>query len=298
MVFCCRHAHDVFLCVWYWVGYRLVASLNQLLIVTCYRDQLQFKIQCQSIGRHLEPVALSIVINELDPYPWLTWYYQHCDGLLHKHQVQILTYNDFVDIIDFKNLFVHNKPISGWIRQQIFKLAFAQRCSQAYWIFDTKNWLIRPANLKDFHKRPRINIPVNQFMQSSSHDKFYFDLIDKLCPGQYYTFRPEITPYAIDHRIVNGMYEWFGGTDKFESWFVSHASPSEFIAYDVFAQHLDLDCDQGQDMTNAIYYYGNSVTVDQIAKNCLDPKLQMVSIHHSLLDSALLLQLETLLNTE
>ena len=268
----------------------MVNQLNQLLIVTCDKHQLQFLIQCESLGKYLDPVQINIIINEIDPRAWIDWFYKHCADMLAKHSVEVLTWNDFDENFSFENV-VLRKP--GWITQQIFKLLFALRTSNNYVVFDTKNWLIQSAKLQDFCKRPRNPIGSQIPM---CFEKFYLDTLAKICPGKYLAFRPEITPYIIDPMIVRKMFDSFGGVHEFQSWFASYEAPSEFIVYDIFAQHHGLDNAAGQYSNNTVYYF-DELDIDLISKNIQDPNLQMLSVHPKLLDHTLLLQLQTQLNT-
>lgn len=260
----------------------------QALIVTCNRDTWQFRLQCKSIGKYLEPCDIHIVINESDPAQWITWFHANCAPHLIQHRVQVYTHEDFYDDLLFHNIY----NIHGWISQQIFKLIFSLKTDQSYIVLDSKNWFIRSTKLEDVPSRYRIATPPNDFI------RFYFEVRKKLQIEHMYRIREIITPYHINPAIVKAMLAEFGGVDKFFEWFTSHDIASEFMLYDLYAQHHKLDEDTGSYTRYSMNFWYDDITVDpdKFQHILTNPDIHLIGIQFPLVKTLNTDEIEALLN--
>lgn len=261
----------------------------QALIVTCNRDTWQFRLQCQSIGKYLEPCDLHIVINEFRPDTWLEWFYTNCMPHLSNHKVSVYTHADFFDILLFQRIIVN----SGWVTQQIFKLAFSYKTDAPYIVLDSKNWFIRPSNLVEIPKRPRTALPPAEFVI------FYSKALEKFESVRTLKYRSEVTPFHMDPVIVRKLVDEFGGIDPFVEWFTSIEIPSEFMVYDLFAQLQGLDLDLGTHSNYSKSYWQDEKVLDinQFKRDLLDTNIHLIAIHSALVKTVNTDEIEALLNT-
>lgn len=264
----------------------------QALIVTCNRDTWQFRLQCKSIGKYLEPCDVHIVINEPDPSGWINWFNSDCLPYLGNHRVQVYTHKDFYSDFLFHNIY----SVHGWVSQQIFKLTFSLKTDQPYIVLDSKNWFVKPTRLQDIPNRPRVATPSAGFL------RFYFEARKKLQIEHMYRIREIITPYYIDPAVVKAILAEFGGVDQFIEWFMLYDMASEFMLYDLYAQHHKLDEDTGSTTPYSMsysmnfWYYDKSIDLDKFARVLSDPAVHLIGIQFALIETVNTDEIEALLN--
>lgn len=250
--------------------------MDQLLVVTCNRDRWQFLLQCKSIGKFLSPCKVTIIINQYPAVEWQEWFDNHCRIHLLKHEVCVLTYEDFLP--DFS--FVLSRGIDGWVTQQILKLAFALKTEQDYLVLDSKNWFVRSCNLNDFTKRTR---------KASDHNPNFNPIHQDCCQrwslDTATSYRPAITPYHINPDTVKRLFKDFGGIDNFMSWFVKFKNPSEFIVYDLFAQCIGRESFTGETANSPCrnFYYAHTT----VAVKHKSTELNLVEFEACLQDTSI-----------
>jgi hypothetical protein len=206
--------------------------MNHVVVVTCERDRWQFKVQCWSMGKFLEPVCLHIVINENHTDDWLHWYQEHCAAFLDQHQVKIYTATQlFEQQVQVPVVLNAVQQAPGWHTQQLLKLLVGVAIQQEYTVLDSKNWFVKPCSITEFQPQPRTWNHHNTVF-----DAFYSDCITRFKQAKYTSYRPTITPFHFDPDLISGLFDLFGGVENFICWFLSFQSPSEFIVYDLFAQ--------------------------------------------------------------
>jgi hypothetical protein len=226
--------------------------MNQILIVTCNRDRWQFLLQCKSIGKFLAPCRVNIIINQYPAAEWQEWFSDQCQPHLARHEVTVLTYEDF--LADFSFVFL-SRGVDGWVTQQILKLVFAIKTKQDYLVLDSKNWFVKPCCLLDFTRRTR---------KPGDHNPNFNPIHQDCCRrwnlDQLTAYRPAITPYFIDPVIVGKLFQDFGGIDNFLAWFLKFKNPSEFIVYDLFAQSIAQESAPGETANSPCrnFYYAHT----------------------------------------
>jgi len=250
--------------------------MNQLLTVTCDRDRWEFLLQCRSLSRYSVNNKLNIIVNELNPRPWLKWFDENCRLLLAEIEFKIYTYEDFYD--DF--ILPIHKP--GWHTQQIFKLVFALKTSGSYIVLDSKNWFVRPIDFNPLYKQKRWPMDGENCEHWLSFFPFYTACIEKLGLNSSFEFRTVLTPYHFDAGIILQMFEHFGGVIMFNKWFLSFEWPSEFIVYDLFLQTIDPLSDSGCLVVPYKNFFHNQhvtrLDIDQLTLAVADQNISMISI--------------------
>lgn len=212
--------------------------MDQLLIVTCYRDAQQFLIQCQSIGENLESCCVNIVINEHYADPWVQWFDTNVAKYLTNHSVQIYKWTDFVS--NYTEL-----SANDYNKQQLYKLLFATKTDCPYVVLDSKDWVVRPVSLNTFHSSQR-----------AQNIAYLFRTFYQYCQDRWgrCNVRGHITPYRMDNTVVCKLLDQFASVAElsalFDQYTTDHSFPSEFIMYDVFAQ----SCGHEQDPGSAVNY--------------------------------------------
>lgn len=275
----------------------MTTEAKDILIVTCARDSWQFKLQCQSIGKYLEPVHVHVVINEKDCTVWRNWFDTNCREFLVAHRLTVVNALQLVDQLQLagtwftrpalvnaspKSMVVYDfdrtAGINGWITQQIFKLVYALTLDRPYWVFDSKNWFVKPMLMKDLVKYKRHDQCDPVFYKFLAACKMRFNQ-----PGLNY--RPVITPYYFDSQVVKKMFDHWGGVRQFVSWFMQFQHPSEFMVYDIFAQAQVLDTDTGGDVKYQHNYWTMHGAFDpnNFEQQLQNPQIKLLSIQLGLL---------------
>ncbi len=210
--------------------------MNQVLIVTCDRDRWQFLLQCRSIGKFLEPCKVAIIVNEFKPQSWLQWYKENCEQHLQCHEVTVLQHEDFYHLCNFYLIPNNN----GWKSQQVFKMLYAFNTDQDYLVLDSKNWFVKPIQLSEIIPRER---------RWKDHNYIWDPVVTastaRFGLPEQTLYRPAITPYKFEYKIVKNMIASFGSIDNFLTWFLKFKHPSEFVVYDLYAQSIGAETHPG-----------------------------------------------------
>jgi hypothetical protein len=238
----------------------------------------QFLIQAQSISRFLEPCRVNVIVNEVYFGPWMQWFDQNCKQYFSRHELCILTWQDFFD-------HPTQQCKHEYDRQQIYKLIFATKTNSDYLILDTKNWFAKTCVLDDFHRQSR---PQSVFVNFGN---FYIDCCKKY--GEY-DIRGITTPYPIDIQAAQSLIEHLGVNglrDLFNEFSIapwSGTGASEFVLYDVYAQSIGLEQDPGQYVEyNAIFELESNVKlgklmIQQWLKQLEVPTVKMLTMRQQL----------------
>jgi len=200
----------------------------KIFIIACLRDFELFELQCRSIKKYLSIDEVNIVINE--PTDCLKSFYR-----LYKKKIKLIFQDTHtVNFIEKTKYLPENKVspgYKGWITQQILKMSCLD--TQPYVVLDTKNIFIRPTSMSEFVNANRYKI---EYMQN--YKEFAY-ICNEYFPASH--CRGASTPYIINPEVCKKIYDTLGGYDAFVNWFLSHASPSEFVLHDMASQYFKLD---------------------------------------------------------
>lgn len=199
----------------------------EVFIIACLRDFDLLALQCKSIEKYLDIENLNIVINEEGKF---------VDRFYTLYNLKIASIFDgkiSVNFVEKSSILKKQYPYEGWITQQLLKLSCLD--NKPYVVLDTKNIFVRPVSIKEF-------VNVNRYLVDHLTDyKKFAEECRRIFQVDY--CRCANTPFIINPTVCEKMFDHFGGFDKFVNWFTGHYSPSEFIVYDMAAQHYKFDLD-------------------------------------------------------
>lgn len=254
--------------------------MHQLLIVTCDIDRWHFRIQCLTLEKYMEPCELHVIVNEVDPRPWLDWFSANLKRHIRQHIIRVYVSDHFFTKQRFTGILDSSH---GWVTQQILKLVFSFVIDQPYLVLDSKNWLIKPVAYHDIaakwqrktirgHKDERWGF--KPFLASCC------DILDLPIDSKY---RLVQTPFEIDNDIAKRLFYAFGGLDAFVDWFIGFSRPSEFMVYDLFAQSIHMGEDIGSNMASYRGYFHGLVDFERLGADIGSPDTVMISIHRRMI---------------
>lgn len=257
-------------------------------------DRWHFRIQCLTLEKYMEPCELHVVVNEAYPRSWLNWFDVNLKRHIRKHVVHVYIGEHFFDDRTFIRL---EDAFTGWVTQQVFKLAFSLVTDRPYLVLDSKNWLIKPTIYDDISgKRKRSNA-------SAIYTEMIESAIEIFKLGTDITYCHEITPFEMNPEITLQMFDTFGGLAGFVEWFTSFPYQSEFVVYNLFAQSIGRrEAIDGYRATPCLNYWlrgkneekmteidnmflsEDAIDLDKVREVLKHPHIKMLSIHRRLLD--------------
>jgi hypothetical protein len=208
-----------------------------LVTVTCNRDFQHMMLQAESIQKFLEPCKHWIIINEYEDLNIDAWV-KELDKYYTKHQYKIVTPYDFK---------INSLPHRKWHAQQYFKLAISTLIDNDYLVLDTKNFFIRPTDLKQWndtmgsgtlYKFGESDMMIDQWNGIS---RYYANKL-KSEPLTNFLFTP---PFKIDisilkkynmENLINDLYPTELENKLYHELTGKKLFPSEFIFYSYLAQ--------------------------------------------------------------
>lgn len=236
----------------------------KVFIITCIRDIDLFELQLKSIQKYLDIDELNVVVNEN---------IHNFNSFKHFYGRNIFPFlkNNFT-----VNLIPKNSVLSGtrsdWVTQQILKLSCLDQ--SPYLVLDTKNIFIRHMSLNDFCNPARYHIDY-----LLNYKEFCNECI-KLFPASY--CRGAITPFIIDPRVCEKIFEKFQSYENFCTWFSKFNQPSEFILYDLAAQYFKIEEDLNTKIRceeQVILIFDKSKSYKHVFKKVNNQNVKILSIH-------------------
>jgi hypothetical protein len=206
-------------------------SLCPIVTVTCERDLSLLELQAQSFDRFLyENSEIIIVVNEKDPSKWKDFYQKNIEKWYKRHSVKIYYHSDF----DINwNLFIKNDQVTGWVRQQILKLAVSNKLnSPAYLILDSQNFLVNFWSFKNKIIENKIPYKPGKLEWAEIPYKNYQLFFDPSANHKGFLNTSISTPFFIKTELAQQLVNSFGGNLKFSKWFFDYSDiKSEFALY-------------------------------------------------------------------
>lgn len=202
-----------------------------LITVTCQRDLSLLDLQAQSFDRFLyEGSTIIIIVNEKDPTTWNEHFFNNIEKWYKRHHYTIFYRKDFD--IDW-NLFYKNEPVTGWFRQQILKLAIAEKINQEfYFILDTQNFLVNFWSFKNRFIDGKIPYRSNELGWAETAYNGYAGLLGLSNSNPKDKKMSISTPMYIKTDIVKSILKNHKNLEDFSRWFFQYGEEkSEFALY-------------------------------------------------------------------
>jgi hypothetical protein len=201
-----------------------------LVVVTCQRDLQLLDLQAQSFDRYLvEGSSIIIIVNEKDPTAWNEEFFKNIEKWYKRHHYTIFYKKDFD--IDW-DLFYKNEPVTGWFRQQILKLAVAEKLStDFYFVLDTQNFLVNFWTFKARIIDGKLPYRTNQLGWASRAYGDYAGLfgITGSSPENKMSIS---TPLYMNTLLIKKLLASHKTLKKFSEWFFNYGEDkSEFALY-------------------------------------------------------------------
>jgi hypothetical protein len=202
-----------------------------LITVTCVRDLALLDLQAQSFDRFLESESnIIIVVNEKDPSYWKEYFFANIEKWYKRHNLKIYYKDDFD--IDW-DLFLKNEPVTGWIRQQILKLAVSTKLnSNSYLLLDSQNFLVNYWSFKSRiinEKTPYRSNSIGWAKPAYDNYAALFGL--STCDAEDIKMSIS-TPFYMNTSLVTALLENRGTLKDFSRWFFNYGEDkSEFALY-------------------------------------------------------------------
>lgn len=214
-----------------------------LFTVTCDRDRWSFLQQYYSVNKYLEPCTWYIVINELDVSKWMKWFKRNKE--VSPHNIIFIPLSKYLwplhpEVQDYI------KSLSGYWRQLYLKLLIHLHCKEKrIVVLDSKNWLIKHCELKEFPQ---------QRLKRKENTVFYgtIDFFEKYWKIETPFVTNNITPFIFHKKSLIKMWKEFNDENtgimylkkqNFKSIGPTHHQSgflAEFFMYDIFCQHKKL----------------------------------------------------------
>ena len=201
-----------------------------LVTVTCQRDLPLLELQAQSFDRYLhENSSILIIVNELDPTDWNKYFLENISHYYKRHNVTVLYNKDFK--IDW-TLFEKNIVVTSWIRQQILKLAVAEKLhSNYYLILDSQNFLVNYWSFKSRFIEGKAPYRINSTDWAMDCYNNYRGLF-ALPKTDQKDNMSICTPIFLNTDLVRKLILTQNDVKQFSRWFFSYGeTKSEFSLY-------------------------------------------------------------------
>lgn len=201
-----------------------------LVTVTCQRDLPLLELQAQSFDKYLqEKSSIIVVVNEIDPTEWQRYFLDNISHYYQRHNLTILYNKDFQ--IDW-SLFEKNVVVTSWIRQQVLKLAIAEKLNSTfYFVLDSQNFLVNHWSFKSRFVKGKAPYRINDIDWAIDSYNNYRGLL--ALPSLDKKDHMSIcTPIYLHTDMIKKLIMTQENTMKFSQWFFSYGeTKSEFALY-------------------------------------------------------------------
>ena len=259
------------------------ARRMDIVTVTCSKDISAVRLQAHSMARFMRSRCRHLIIIEdtaMDEAAWRA-------DIISNHGD-----NDIV-VIDGDDLLrrtLGDIDASGWVRQQLMKLLAARLVqSDRYLILDSKNFLIKPLDMRSY---PIVH--GNNLYRSDRHTAWSAEYETFLRQAEILSgiTRPkELTPNITPWTMITDVARQACALD-IRALFLSVSLPCEFILYSLLAE------DAGHSLTvpgpmvcHSIWHEDLIPSLDELVDIYAKPGVYMLGVHRTLVGKQAILPL-------
>lgn len=237
--------------------------MTNLVTVTCARDLNQMVLQAHSINKFVsDPITHYVFIedNKLSLTDW--------ENLLSPHYLK-----HRLELIKAPN----PANLNGWYNQQIIKLRAVEYVNDDYILLDSKNFFIKPTDLK-------YNLPEGNWFLLKNTEwtdpfiKFLREHYNVHTPEFYYT---QHTPFKIRKDIVLNVLKLFDVESMFQISAEKRVYPSEFVLYTIASDlrpNYELWCEYSCNPKYHTWWWSDDVRPEQF-EDIYNSTVEILGIH-------------------